>query len=107
MAPVVGSGVGGLSLLIVGSAITPTTLVGVEPLAGTIVLVVLVVVGVASGPQAASRSVPITRNDAMPVNLLLPVLFRIDITNRSSLENREVVEGAGPNALLVPGSYCP
>ena len=64
---------GGLSVLIVGVVMTPVTFVGVEPVPGTIVVVVLVVVGVASGPQAASRSEPIMRNDPMPVNLFFSI----------------------------------
>jgi len=86
----------GLSVLIVGVVMTPLTSVGVAPVPGTMVLVVLVVVGVASGPQAASRSVPITRNDAMPVNLFFS-LFRYDISDKSSLGNCDVVQGACAN----------
>jgi len=74
----------GASVLIVGSETAPTASVGVEPAPGTTVFVVLVVVGVAVGPQAASNNVPITRKDAIPVNLFFPVLLSIVIANRSS-----------------------
>jgi predicted Na+-dependent transporter len=47
----------GLSELIVGSAVTPTRAVEVAPEMGTLVLIEVVVVGVDSGPQAASNRI--------------------------------------------------